>query len=40
VVDYLRDIGVYLYKEVYKNVVGVLGFGHFGIISIAYLSAK
>ena len=38
--DYLRDIGVYLCKEVCKNVVGVLGFGHFGVISIAYLGAR
>ena len=39
-VDYLRDIRVYLYKEVYKNIAGVLGFGHFSIISIAYLGAR
>ena len=35
--DYLCDIGVYLYKEVYKNFTGVLGFGYFGIINIAHL---
>jgi hypothetical protein len=39
-VDYLCDIRVYLYKEIYKNVAGVLGFGHFGIISITYLGAR
>jgi len=38
--DYLYDIRVYLYKEVYKNVAGVLGFGYFGVISIAYLGAR
>ena len=38
--DYLRNIGVYLYKEVCENITGVLGFGHFGVISIAYLGAR
>ena len=37
--DYLYDIGVYLYKEVYKNFTGVLGFGYFGVINIAYLGS-
>ena len=31
------DIRVCLYKEVYKNFTGVLGFGHFGVINIAHL---
>ena len=35
--DCLYNIGVYLYKEVYKNFAGVLGFGHFGVINITYL---
>ena len=35
--DCPRNIGVYLYKEVCENVAGVLGFDHFGVISIAYL---
>ena len=34
--DCLRDIGVYLCKEVYENVAGVLGFGYFGIASDAH----
>jgi len=38
--DYLRDIRVYFYKEVYKNVIGVLGFGYFSIISVAYLGTR
>ena len=36
-VDCLYNIRVYLYKEVYKNFTGVLGFGHFGVVNIAYL---
>jgi hypothetical protein len=39
-VDCLRDIGVCLYKEVYKDIAGVLGFGYFGVISVAYLGAR
>ena len=35
--DYLYNIGVYLYKEVYKNFTGVLGFGYFSIINVTYL---
>ena len=35
--DYPCDIRVCLYKEVCKNFIGVLGFGYFGIINIAYL---
>ena len=35
--DCLYNVRVYLYKEVYKNFTGVLGFGHFGVINIAYL---
>ena len=35
--DYLYDIRVYLYKEVCKNFTGVLGFGYFNIINVAYL---
>ena len=35
--DYLYDVGVYLCKEVCKNFAGVLGFGYFGVINIAYL---
>ena len=35
--DYLYNIRVYLYKEVYKNFTGVLGFGHFGVINVAHL---
>ena len=38
--DYPRDIGVYLYKEVCENIAGVLGFGHFGVIGVAYLGAR
>jgi hypothetical protein len=30
---------VCLYKKVYKNFTGVLGFGHFGIINVAYLDS-
>ena len=37
VADYLYNIRVCLYKEVYKNFIGVLGFGYFGVINIAYL---
>jgi hypothetical protein len=40
VADYLRDIRVCLYKEVYKDVMGVLGFGYFGVFNIAYLGAR
>jgi hypothetical protein len=39
-VDCLYNIRVYLYKEVCKDVVGVLGFGYFSVISIAYLGAR
>jgi len=39
-VDYLRDIRVYLYKEVCENVTGVLGFSYFGVISVTYLGAR
>jgi len=39
-VDYLRDIRVYLYKEVCKNIVGVLSFSYFGVVSVTYLGAK
>ena len=35
--DYLYNVRVYLYKEVYKNFAGVLGFGHFGVVNVAYL---
>ena len=35
--DYLYNVRVYLCKEVYKNFIGVLGFGHFGVINIAHL---
>ena len=35
--DCLYNIRVYLYKEVYKNFIGVLGFGYFSIINIAHL---
>ena len=35
--DCLYNIGVCLYKKVYKNFTGVLGFSYFGIINIAYL---
>ena len=35
--DCLCNIRVYLYKEVCKNFIGVLGFGHFGVINVAYL---
>ena len=38
-VDYLYNIRVYLYKEVYKNFAGVLGFSYFSIINIAYLGS-
>ena len=37
VADCLYNIRVCLYKEVYKNFTGILGFGHFGIINITYL---
>jgi hypothetical protein len=37
-VDYLYNVGVCLYKKVYKNFTGVLGFGYFGIINVAYLN--
>jgi hypothetical protein len=36
-VDCLYNVGVCLYKEVCKNFTGVLGFGHFGIVDVAYL---
>jgi hypothetical protein len=35
--DYLCNVGVCLYKEVYKNFAGVLGFGYFSIVDVAYL---
>ena len=35
--DCLYDIKVCLYKEVYKNLIGVLGFGYFGVINVAHL---
>ena len=38
-VDCLYNIQVYLYKEVYKNFAGVLGFGYFGIINVAHLGS-
>jgi hypothetical protein len=37
-VDYLYNIRVCLYKEVYKNFTEVLGFSHFGVINVAYLN--
>ena len=35
--DCLYNIKVYLYKEIYKNFTGVLGFSYFSIINIAHL---
>ena len=37
--DCLYNIRVCLYKKVYKNFAGVLGFGYFGVINIAYLGS-
>ena len=37
VADCLYNVRMCLYKEVYKNFTGVLGFGHFGVINIAHL---
>ena len=37
VVNWLYNIRVCLYKEVYKNFIGVLGFSHFGVINVAHL---
>jgi len=37
VADYPYNVRVCLYKKVCKNFTGVLGFGHFSIINIAYL---
>ena len=34
----LYNIRVYLYKKVYKNFIGVLGFGHFGVVNITHLN--
>ena len=31
---------MYLCKEVCENVAGVLGFDHFGVVSIAYLGRR
>jgi hypothetical protein len=36
-VDCLYDIGVCLCEKVYKNFTGVLGFGYFGVVNVAYL---
>ena len=35
--DCLCNVRVYLYKKVCENFAGVLGFGHFSIVNIAYL---
>jgi hypothetical protein len=37
-VDCLYDIRVCLYEEVYKNFTGVLGFGYFSVVNVAYLN--
>jgi len=31
------NVRVCLCKEVYKNFVGVLGFGYFGVVNVAHL---